>query len=340
MKIERREVDRTAAHTVEHTADPIADPAADPMMAIRYHERGGPEVLRYERVPRPSPAAGELLVRVRASSVNPGDWQIRSGLAGDRFALPYVPGWDISGVVEQAGEGAAGFREGEEVYGMTASGGGHAEYAVIPAAQAACKPKSLSHAEAAAVPMSAFTAWRALLEQGALRPGETVLVNGAAGGVGHFAVQIAKRAGAKVVAVASGRNEAWLRELGADEFLDYTEVPVDRSPWRADLALDAVGGPDGDRLLAAVKPGGRLVPVAFGVYSPDKAAARSVAVGEVLMPPISTDALARLAAEFDAGRLRVVLDSVYPLRDAYLAHERSERRRLRGKIVIEMETLA
>lgn len=306
------------------------------MNAIRYHDHGGPEVLQYERVERPKASAGEVLVKVHAVGVNPGDWQIRSGLAGDAFALPYIPGWDVSGIVAAVGPGAERFREGEAVYGMTANSAGCAEYVTVPESQLARKPEPLSHIQAAAVPMSAFTAWHALTEQGQLEPGQTVLINGASGGIGHFAVQIAKLNGAKVIGVASGRNEGFVRELGADEFIDYTVTPIEQLPLAADLVLDTVGGAEGDRLLNALKPGGSLVSVTYGQYSADRAAERAVRILPVRLLQITAADLERLSQLFDEGRLRVVIDTVVPLKDTRQAHERSESRRTRGKIVIEV----
>lgn len=309
---------------------------AETMKAIRYHTRGGPEVLRLEYVERPRPGPGEVLVRVHAVGVNPGDWQIRSGLAGDAFPLPYIPGWDVSGVVAAAGPGAEGFREGEEVYGMTADSAGCAEYVAVSQSRLARKPWNVSHLQAAATPMSAFTAWHALVEQGGLTAGHTVMIHGAAGGVGHFAVQIAKLMGARVIGVASGRNQAFLRELGADECVDYTKTPLEQLPQTADLVLDTVGGPEGDALLAVLKPGGRLVPVTYGRYSPEKAAALAIDVREVRLLQIATPDLERIGRWLEEGWLHAFIDTVVPLEETCLAHERSESRRVRGKIVIQV----
>ncbi|AJY77707.1 hypothetical protein VN24_13325 [Paenibacillus beijingensis] len=306
------------------------------MKAIRYHSHGGPEVLQVEKVPRPKPAKHEVLVRVHAAGVNPGDWQIRSGLAGNRFPLPYIPGWDVSGVVEEVGPGSSLFRVGDEVFGMTADSGACAEYVAVPESQLAHKPAALSHVQAAAVPMSSFTAWHSLNKQGRLQAGETVIVNGAAGGVGHFAVQLAKQAGARVIGVTSGRNADFVRGLGAGEVLDYTAAPLEGTPWQADLAIDTIGGPNGDMLLETLRSGGRLVPVTFGHYNAEKAAARNVTVNEVQLLQISKTTLETIANMFDKGDLRVALDMVVPLEETRRAHERSESRRARGKIVIEI----
>ncbi|CAG7644846.1 NADP-dependent oxidoreductase [Paenibacillus allorhizosphaerae] len=304
------------------------------MKAVRYHKHGGPEVLQLEEIPRPAPSEMEVLVRVHAAGLNPGDWQIRSGYAGDRFPLPYIPGWDVSGVVEAIGPGVSAFRVGDEVYGMTANSGACAEYVAVPVTQLARKPAVLSHIQAAAVPMSCFTAWHALTKQGRLQAGETVIVNGASGGVGHFAVQLAKQAGARVIGIASGRNAPFVRELGADQVIDYTAAPREQPLWPADLALDTVGGTSGDLLLNLLRPGGRLVPVAFGQYDLEKAAARNVTVTAVQLLQIGSAALEDIARWFDRGDLQVALDMTVPLAATRQAHERSESRRARGKIVI------
>jgi len=303
------------------------------MKAIRFSVFGGPEVLRLEEVPVPVPGEGEVLVRVHAAGVNPGDWQIRSGLAGDRFGLPYIPGWDVAGTVA-AGGADAGFRPGDAVYGMTADSGGCAEYAVVPAGQLARKPSAATFIEAAALPQSGFTAWHALFEQGRLETGQTVLINGAAGGVGHLAVQLARWKGARVIGTASARNERFLRELGVDEFVDYAAGLPAELAGSADLVLDTAAGGDRDWLIDALKPGGRLVPIAFGRHSAGKAAEAAVEVQEVQFPPFSSAVLDQLSSLVDEGRLHVTIDSVFPLEETAKAHVRSESRRARGKIVI------
>jgi len=305
------------------------------MKAIRYAAFGGPEVLRLEDVPVPVPGEGEVLVRVHAAGVNPGDWQIRSGLAGDRFGLPYIPGWDVAGVIAAGGE-AAGFRPGDAVYGMTANSGGCAEYAVVPAGQLARKPSAATFSEAAALPQSGITAWHALFEQGGLKAGQTVLVNGAAGGVGHLAVQLARWKGARVIGTASARNEAYLRSLGVEAFVDYTAGLPGELVGSADLVLDTAAGGNRDWLIDALKPGGRLVPIAFGTHSADKAAEAGVEVQDVRFPPVTSAVLDELSRLFDEDRLRVTIDSEFPLAETAKAHERSESRRARGKIVIRV----
>jgi NADPH:quinone reductase and related Zn-dependent oxidoreductases len=311
--------------------------ANERMRAIRYHERGGIEVLKLEEVPLPAFGEDEVLVKVLATGVNPGDWQIRSGLAGDRFPLPYIPGWDISGIVARTGGKVTGLKPGDRVYGMTANSGGCAQYAAVPASQLAAKPSTLSDEEAAAIPMSAFTAWHALFQQGNVEPGQTVLVNGASGGVGHFAVQLAKQAGARVIGAASSASEAFVRELGADEYAAYDRQQLAALENAVDVVLDTVGGNGGEWLLEALKPEGKLVPVAWGSYPEEIAARKKLNIRDVTYPPITKEGLDRLRECVDEGRLRVVLDSVHSLERTGLAHERSESRRARGKIAIRVQ---
>ncbi|QAY68546.1 NADP-dependent oxidoreductase [Paenibacillus protaetiae] len=306
------------------------------MKAIRYHTYGGPDVLRLEQVTVPKAAEGEVVVRVHAAGVNPGDWQIRSGLAGDRFELPYTPGWDISGVVASVGEGVTGLKQGDAVYGMTANSGGCAEYVAVPAGHLALKPRSADFVQAAALPQSGFTAWHALFIQGKLEAGHTVLINGAAGGVGHLAVQLARWKGAAVIGAASARNKTFLDRLGVDRFVDYTAVLPPDMVRIADLVLDTAGGDQGSWLLDTLKPGGRLVPIAWGSYSSEQAEKASVIVQQVQYPPIAPVYLQELSQLVDSGQLNVEIDSIFPLEETANAHLKSESRRTRGKIVISI----
>jgi NADPH:quinone reductase-like Zn-dependent oxidoreductase len=193
------------------------------MKAVRVHNYGGPEVLRFEDAPRPTPGSGELLIRVHAASVNPLDWKVRAGYMKDYIPLPmpFIPGWDASGVVEAVGSGVSKFKKGDEVYArpdVTAHGyGAYAEYVVAKETETALKPKSIDHVHATTIPVGAVTAWRALFDTAGLKEGQKVLIHGAAGGVGSFAVQLAKWKGAHVIGTASTRNQAFLLDLGVDE---------------------------------------------------------------------------------------------------------------------------
>src|SRR4051794_17363124 len=258
------------------------------MKAVVVHETGGPEGLRLEEVDAPRPADGEVLIRVRAASVNPIDWKYRRGFA--QKALPAVLGNDVSGVVEESR--AEGFEAGDEVFGMAASGG-YAEQAVCSGAAIAKKPPALTHEQAAALPVAGMTAWQALFDRGGLERGQTALVAGAAGGVGHLAVQFAKHAGARVAGSGSARNRDFVRGLGADEYVDYTSQEVADAVTGADLAFDTVGGDTTESLLPAVREGGILVTIA-GAPPEDAARERGVRA-ELVVSGNNPEQLARIA---------------------------------------------
>ncbi|MEU6733808.1 NADP-dependent oxidoreductase [Streptomyces physcomitrii] len=329
------------------------------MKAIRLHEYGGPGVLRLDEVPVPEPGPGEVLVRVHAAGLNPPDWYVREGMPGvpeefrPPFALPLIPGTDVSGTVAAAAPDVPGFAVGDEVCGLlrfpdSLQGGAYAEYVTAPAADLARKPAGVSHIDAAALPMSGLTAWQFLIDLGhdhpspfqearhrpaALGTGTTVLVNGAAGGVGHLGLQLAKWRGARVVAVASGPHEAFLRELGADAFVDYTAQPPEEAVRDLDLVLDTVGGPHSRRFLRTLKRGGSLYPVYFGEFDEAENARLGVTVTGTQVRSNGAQ-LAELLGLVEAGTLRLAIEGTFPLADASAAHERAARGHLRGKIVL------
>ncbi|WP_181433483.1 NADP-dependent oxidoreductase [Curtobacterium sp. MCPF17_031] len=328
------------------------------MHAVQVHTPGGPEVLRYEQVTRPEPQAGEVLVRVHAIGLNPPDWYMRDGMTilppewRPVLAYPLILGSDISGVVEAVAPDVTDFVPGDEVFGLIrfpdAPANAYAEYVAAPATDLAHKPASIDHVHAAAAPMAGLTAWQFLIELGhdtvpsfqaelhrpvPLHEGTRVLVNGAAGGVGHIAVQLAKWKGAYVVAVASGAHRQFLEELGADEFLDYTVTPPEESGAEFDLVLDSVGGPATGRFLANVTRGGALFPVFSGPVDPEQAAAAEVSVSSTQVRASGAQ-LAQLAELLETGVVRVAIDSTFTLADAQLAHERAAAGHLEGKIVL------
>ncbi|GGS24678.1 NADPH:quinone reductase [Streptomyces nojiriensis] len=332
--------------------------SAHTMRAIRLHEHGGPEVLRYEEVPVPEVGPGEVLVRVHAVGVNPPDWYLRDGMSNlppevrPKFSLPVVPGTDLSGVVEAVAADVADFSVGDEVFGLLRfpgfDGSTYAEYVAAPASDLALKPAHIDHVHAAGAPMAGLTAWQFLIELGHDHPspfqaaqhrpvpldtGKTVLINGAAGGVGHFALQLAKWQGARVIAVASGKHEAFLRGLGADEFIDYTKERPEELAHDLDLVVDAVGGPHSKRFLRTLKRGGSHFPVFFGEFDEEETAKLGVTVTGT---QVRSDAaqLAELGRLLDTGTVRVAIDSTFPLADARAAHERAARRHIQGKIVL------
>lgn len=313
------------------------------MYAVVQDTFGGPEVLRVREVVRPEPLPTEVLVRVHAAGVNPVDWKTRggTGMAGVLGEPPFVLGWDVSGVVESVGFGVTTLQAGDEVYGMPwfpRAAGGYAEYVTAPARQFAGKPTSLSHEQAAAVPLAALTAWQALVDTADVRAGQRVLIHAAAGGVGHFAVQFARHLGAHVIATASGARHAWLREIGADEFIDYTTVRFEDAVEDVDVVIDLVGDhhdQTGLRSLEVLRPGGLLVAIPAGVSAElaQAAAARAVRVTAFLVEP-DGPALARIAALIDAGAVVVEVEEVFPLGQAARAHARGENGRTRGKLVL------
>jgi NADPH:quinone reductase-like Zn-dependent oxidoreductase len=315
------------------------------MRAVVQDTFGGPQVLRVERMPRPEPLPTEVLVRVHAAGVNPVDWKTRSGsgMAGVLGQPPFILGWDVSGVVEAVGFGVTTLAVGDEVYGMPwfpRAAGAYAEYVTAPARQFARKPVTATHEQAAAVPLAALTAWQALVDTAGVRPGQRVLVHAAAGGVGHLAVQFARHLGAHVVATASAGRHAWLKELGADETIDYTAVRFEKVTDPIDVVIDLVGDAHDDtshRSLRVLRPGGLLVAVPAGV-SPElaeAAAAAGVRATPFLVEP-DGPALTRIAELIDAGQVRVEVEEVFPLEQAATAHARSESGRTRGKLVLRV----
>jgi NADPH:quinone reductase-like Zn-dependent oxidoreductase len=329
------------------------------MKAIRVHHFGGPEVMRYEEVPIPEVGPGEVLIRVSAAGANPPDWYMREGMPGvpremlPAMSLPIILGTDVSGVVEAVAADVEGFRKGEEVFGLlrfptSLQGSAYAEYVTAPASDLAHKPAGVEHLHAAGAAMSGLTAWQFLIELGHDHPSPfqadrhrpvrldsntTVLVNGAAGGVGHFAVQLAKWKGAHVIAVASGEHEAFLRELGADEFIDYTKDRPEDIAHDIDLVVDTVGGPHSRRFLRTLKRGGALFPVYLAEFDPEEVAELGVVVSSTQVRSDGQQ-LEQLAGLIEAGTVRVAIDSTYPLADAQQAHERAARGHIEGKIVL------
>lgn len=334
----------------------------DMMKAVRLHAFGGPEVLRYEDAPKPALRAGEVLVRVHAIGINPPDWYLRDGYKAlppewrPDVSFPLILGTDISGVIEAVAEDVTAFAIGDEVYSMVrffsvGESKAYAEYVSVPASELALKPAGIDHVHAAGAPMSLLTAWQFMVEVGHNEPnplqpnrhepvpleGKIVLVNGAAGGVGHFAVQVAKLKGARVIAVASGRHESLLRELGADEFIDYTKTAPEDVLRDIDLVVDAVGGPATARFLRTLKRGGALFPVyPLGFSDAANAAKLGVTVSAVQVRSSGAQ-LTEVAHLLDEGTIRVVIDSTYPLADARKAHERAAEGHIQGKIVLTVD---
>ncbi|MFJ6759659.1 MULTISPECIES: NADP-dependent oxidoreductase [unclassified Streptomyces] len=304
------------------------------MRAIVVNGWGGPENLVEREIERPEPDRNEILVRVHAAGVNPADWKTRA--SGGLITWGEIPivGWDVSGTVEAVGPGVTLYAPGDEVYGMPSfprQAGGYAEYVAGPARHFARKPASLDHVQAAALPLAALTAWQALVDTAGVSAGQRVLVHAAAGGVGHLAVQIAKARGAYVIGTASGAKHELLRELGADEVIDYRTTDFEDVVTDVDVVIDTMGGDYGQRSLKVLKPGGHLVTLP----GPDglPADAEGVHASWVLVEP-DLQGLREISALVEQGLLKPLIDTVLPLEQAAKAHEIGELGRTTGKIVL------
>jgi len=308
------------------------------MKAWRVNIFGGTDAMTLEDVPLPRPGAGEILVQVAAAGVGPWDGWIRSGHSALPQPLPLTLGSDLSGTVVAVGEGVTDFAEGEAVYGVTNPRfiGAYAEYAIAKAGMMAGKPESLSHEEAASVPVIAVTAWQALFEQARVGQGQTVLIHGAAGNVGAYAVQFARQSGAKVIATAGTADIEIVRALGADRVIDYRTARFEDEVRDVDVVVDLVGGETQARSFAVLKQGGMLV---SAVSQPDQALAAQHGVkAAFFLVEVTTLHLTRIAEMIDAGELQVTLGEVLPFAEAKAAHEMLEgiRPHPRGKIVLDL----
>jgi NADPH:quinone reductase-like Zn-dependent oxidoreductase len=302
------------------------------MKAVRIYQYGGPEVLTLEDIPQPTPGPGQVLVRIRAAGVNPADWKIRAGLFKDfmPLELPAILGFDFSGEIESLGSGVTQFKKGDPVFGT--ANGTYAEYVGAGLAEVALKPTSLDHVHAASVPVSAKTAWQALFDAGGLTAGGKVLIHGAAGSVGGFAVQLAKAKGSHVYGTASGRNQAYLKELGADEPIDYETTRFEDVARDVDVVLDTQGGQTQQRSFAVLKKGGILVSIA---QPPSQEEAAKYGVRATFMgSQPNVEQLTEIARLVDAGKLKTTVEAVLPLEDARHAQELSQAGHVRGKIVL------
>jgi NADPH:quinone reductase-like Zn-dependent oxidoreductase len=303
--------------------------------AIRIHQYGGSEELKLESVQHPESQENEVLVRVLAAGVNPVDWKITEGWMKNFFPVqfPYVPGRDIAGIVEEVGTGMTALQKGQAVFGQSENGG-YTEYTIAPANKLALKPTNLSFEEAAAIPLGATTAWQGLFDNGNLQTGQTVLIQGAAGGVGLFAVQFAHWKGAHVIATTSKTNVDFVRSLGAETVIDYKSTAVEQVVHDVDLVYDAVGAPTLASSLKAVKNGGTLVTIAG---QPDEEQTREKHVQvKSFGAQISSELLNTFAQLIKEGKLKTVIEATYPLSDAGKAHEHSKSGHGRGRIVLHV----
>ncbi|HEY2057042.1 MAG TPA: NADP-dependent oxidoreductase [Amycolatopsis sp.] len=305
------------------------------MRVVTQREFGGPEVLQVIEAARPVPGPTEVLVCVHAAGINPVDWKSRAH-AVFLGEPPYTLGWDVSGVVEEVGFGATGVREGDEVLGMPwfpREAAAYAEYVTAPSRHFVRKPAGISHAEAAGLPLAGLTAWQALVDVAGVQSGQRVLVDAAAGGVGHLAVQIAKARGAYVLGTASAAKHDFLRSIGVDEPIDYRDESATAAD--VDIVLGLVGEDSDLRWLPSLAKGGLLVAVPGGVG--EKAAAeasqRGVRAEGILVEPDQIGLLG-LVELIEAGKLAVHVDQAFPLEDVAKAHEVGESGRVTGKLVL------
>lgn len=309
------------------------------MKAVRISNYGGLDTLAFENVPQPAPGNGEVLIRVFSTSVNPFDCAVRAGYLSSYFnhTLPLVLGTDVSGIIEEAGTGVTGFKRGDEVYARAGviRDGAYAEYVVVPVSDVALKPQSLDHIHAAALPHVTLTAWQALFEIADLAHDQTILIHGAAGGVGHIAVQLAKLHGAKVIGTASG-NIGFLRELNVDQAIDYSATRFEEAiDEKVDVVLDTIGGDTQARSWGILKPGGILIST---VQAPSEefAVANGVRQAMVFSSPPIGKVLTEIARLVDSGQIHPHVSSVLPLREIRKAHEMIEGKHTRGKIVLQV----
>ena len=316
------------------------------MKAILFDHYGESGVLKLADISDPHAGPGEVRIRIRAAGVNPVDFKIRKGYLKERIPnqLPIIPGWDAAGVIDETGEGVTSVKAGDEVFAYCRKPviqfGTYAEYVVVPETFVALKPARASFEEAASIPLAALTAWQSLFDAAGLRAGQTALIHAGAGGVGGFAIQLAKDAGARVIATGSAKNHAYIRSLGADEVIDYTAVDFRDGvrrwcPGGVDVAFDTVGGGEVQAATAdVVKPGGTLVSIL--AYEEEAALQRKGIHTRYVFVSPNCAQLRELAVRYDAGRLQTRLAGVFPLAQAARAHQQMETGHTAGKLVLTL----
>jgi NADPH:quinone reductase-like Zn-dependent oxidoreductase len=303
------------------------------MQAIQAHDYGGPEVLVLERAPRPEPNADQVLIRLKAASVNPADWKYRSGAYKQFMPLqfPWTPGMEGSGVVEAVGGNVTTLKKGDEVYGIVT--GGYAEYALALANEVQPKPASLNFEEAAALPMGALTAWGAVIETARVEAGQRILVHGAAGGVGAYAVQLARWEGANITGTASADNLEFVRSLGAENVIDYNVTRFETAVKDMDVVIDTVGGDLPERSLQVIRPGGIFVTIA-AMLPEDAGKAQNIRA--LSASRASADTLKQVSELIEAKQLKPVVGEVFLLSEVRQAHELSQTGHGRGRIILQI----
>lgn len=304
------------------------------MKAVRLHKSVGPEGLIYEDAPQPRPGAGEVLIQVHATAVTPTEfiwYPTTNTQTGEARPLPIILGHEFSGVVAGVGPDVTGFSEGAQVYGMNDwfGDGAEAEYCIARASDIADKPQSIDHVQASVVPISALTAWQGLIERANLSAGQRVLIHGAAGAVGVFAVQLAHHRGAFVIGTCSAHNIDFARELGADEIIDYKATPFDEAVKDVDVVFDTVGGDTLRRSWNVLKQGGKLITIA----AHSEGATDSDTKDAFFIVEPSREQLMVVARLIDDGQLRPIVDKVFSLAQARAAYEHKP---ARGKVVLRV----
>ena len=307
------------------------------MKAVVIKEYGNSDVLNYETVEKPVPQADEVLIKVHVAAVNPVDWKIREGF-GEQLGLklPFVPGCEIAGTIEETGADVKNFQTGDAVFGYLSlqRNGGYAEYAIAKTNEIILKPESLDDENAAAIPVGALTSWQAIFDLGKLDGGQKILIHGASGGVGSMAVQLAKWKGAFVIGTASGKNEEFVKSLGADEFVDYTKTKFETVVKDVDVVFDTVGGDTLERSFQVLKKGGFLV-TSVAPPSEDSAKKFDVKAAMVNVQP-NAEQLAEIVKLVESGKIKTHVETVLPFAEVKKAHELSEAGRTRGKIVLKI----
>ena len=307
------------------------------MKAVLIYEYGGPEVLKYGDAPMPMINPDDVLIKVFATSVNPIDWKVREGARrGVDRKFPIILGWDVSGVIEKTGDDVQDYKVGDEVYARpdTSRNGTYAEYVAVRAGEIYFKPKTIDHLGSAAIPLAGLTAWQGIFDHGKLHAGQKILIHGAAGGVGTLAVQMAKWKGAYIIGTASEKNIEFLKELGADEVIDYHKENLEEKLNDIDVVFDTIGGETQTKSLQVLKPGGILVST-VGIKDMDALKAKGiqgVQYGAQSVP----ENLKQLADLIDAGKLKPVIAEVLPLKEIVKAHRLSEKGHTRGKLVLQV----
>jgi len=307
------------------------------MKAVRIRAFGGPEVLELADIEKPEPGEEEVLIRVRAASVNPVDYKIRSGTypVVKQDQLPKVLGRDVAGEIERCGSAVRNFKAGDTVYAMLDGGpGGYAEYVTVKADLVAPKPGQLDYRAAAAVPLAGLTAWQGLFDHGHLEAGQSVLIHGGGGGVGHLAVQFAKARGATVAATGATEDQEFLRELGADQVIDYTRERFEERVRELDLVLDLVAGETQERSWAVLRDGGTMIS-SLARPSEDKARQRHARAENFIAHP-DREELIEIGRLIDAGRVHPHVAAVFELKDARDAQAQLEEKHIQGKVVLQM----